>query len=77
MKEKPKRADYYFDVDFFIHDLEEYEASRREVEVNDVSKIGNQWILEPGYPFEPYPLKHNQPCEANVKNGIATITKIL
>jgi len=78
--EKPEKDNFncagFFDEFGFNLQMKLYLASRREVEMNDVSKIGNQWILDSGYPFEPYPLKHNQPCQAEV-NGKATILKIL
>ena len=62
--------------------LKEYEASKREAKVSNVILkninmgfwIENSLKVMVGIEIE---LKHNQPCEAEIENGIATITKIL
>lgn len=53
--------------------LKEYEASRREAEVENVfwDESVKLWM----YDF--IMVKHSQPCEAEVIDGKATITKIL
>jgi len=57
----------------------EYLASKREVEVDNYAY---RHVIKRKYPYihsiKGVPLiKHNQPCEAEVTDGKATITKIL
>lgn len=63
-------------------DCKEYEASRREVKVeNDffILKIFPSllWIKSKKNRGKPNVFKHNQPCKAKVTDGKATIVKIL
>lgn len=82
--EKPKRADYYSDVDFYIHDLEKYEASKQSVEVSNenchvlTKEKELQWILLPHKDKRIANwriTKDGQPCKAEV-NGKATIIEL-
>jgi len=60
--------------------MKEYEASKRSVKVSNVRQIkwlyffyfGNKVIMHPDYE-----VKHNQPCEAEIENDKAKITKII
>ncbi len=65
--------------------VELYNASKREVEMSNVHKqikqiyeIEDYWIFTGDiYSIVGKRVKHNQPCEAEVENGIAMILKIL
>lgn len=68
----------------YLKDMKEYQASRREVEVKNVywSYQFDKWILEITRLLKPQGItsifvKNNQPCEAEVISGKATIIKIL
>lgn len=91
---KPYRADYYeysdyekgevyFNTKSYNRDLKEYEASKREVEVENIiwGELCKCWIFNCENPLDELEggieAVHNQPCEAEVTNGKATIIKIL
>jgi len=60
---------------------QKYQTSKQEVEVKNVfwSTQFNKWIIEliRSQGITSVFAEHNQPCEVEVKNGIATIVKIL
>ena len=85
---KPYRPNYWswgsFQPELFNKAKKEYEASRREVKVENVywSYQFDKWILEIIRLIKPQGItsifvKHSQPCEAEISNGKAVITKIL
>lgn len=60
---------------------EEHLASKREAKVSNVLYYDKKGEIEIAISFEkrekPIFVKHNQPCEAEVEDGKAMITKIL
>ena len=72
---KPKREEHYTQIEF-EKAVNEYKASKREVEVRDVPINITDKVCFIQLRNRERCVKHNQPCEAEV-NGKAVITKIL
>jgi len=85
---EPYKDDYIADGWIFLTQpyekaIKEYNASKREVEVENYKKISDLYFMKHKngttiiYPDIDYELKNGTKCEAEVENGIATIVKIL
>jgi len=81
--EKPRKEDF-FEHEWYLDELEEYEASNRTVEVSNnksadffnldnVGKLETCWLLVNN---KKYIIYNNQPCEAEITDK-AKITKII
>lgn len=77
----PKDLEWEFK---YLEALEEYQASKREVEVSNEASMGSHIDIEPilnddfiEVEGRIISFKNNQPCKAKVENEIAVITKIL
>ena len=84
--EKPKKDEFHSLNPWYqryINDMKEYEASKQLVEVRNVFKLwgtlspdGKTNLKEVWMMNNKTEYKNNQPCEAEVENNKAVITKI-
>jgi len=77
---KPKKEDF-FEHEWYLDELEEYEASKRSAKVDNIIHNEHEPLYEIEYFNGPYLFTkedlHNQSCEAEITDNKAIITKII